>query len=216
MEQRYRQVYGEGFNRARLIALNRNPTCQFCGFHEARQGHHWTWVYPDDGDLSPDHLTALCAHCHEIATAIRKHYKYSSHRDKPVQVLKELEVMLQFCRGGAVLQPIERQVEPVDEEIRRAVLERNPKCQFCGRYRTERAYCWAYGEESCDEGGLDRFTALCEHCDKVAAMMREHYLNGGKPPQNIQGLKRALQSYPRFSQSFEKRKRLKWAARSVQ
>ena len=45
--------------------------CQFCGRNRATEAHHWALAYPKRGSHKPDHLTALCHECHEIATRIR-------------------------------------------------------------------------------------------------------------------------------------------------
>ena len=67
------QTYGPGFRLARAAALARSlGRCQFCGQRAATDGHHWPEEYPADEHLSSDHLTALCAPCHRVATEMRR------------------------------------------------------------------------------------------------------------------------------------------------
>ena len=59
--------------RARQEALLRSGNrCQFCGLRDADEVHHWELHYTPDDQLTASHLTALCAACHSVATAIRR------------------------------------------------------------------------------------------------------------------------------------------------
>ena len=60
------------YKEARAKAIQRSfGACQFCGRKRATEAHHWALAYPKRGTHKPDHLTALCAECHELATRIR-------------------------------------------------------------------------------------------------------------------------------------------------
>lgn len=52
---------------ARDACLERSDgTCQGCGTQKATEGHHWT--YPREDETTADHLTGLCAGCHDLLT----------------------------------------------------------------------------------------------------------------------------------------------------
>ena len=65
-------VYGPGYRRARREAFDRvGNWCQFCGLFPAEEAHHWAWRYPADEEITAADLTALCRHCHWVATLRR-------------------------------------------------------------------------------------------------------------------------------------------------
>ena len=213
-EARHREVYGEGYEGARAVVLNRNPTCQFCGWYRSTQTHHWAQAYPTDDSVTPNDLTALCAHCHDIATAIREYYRYSSHPDKPLLMLRALEAAL---HAGPLSQLMDLDRKQADKAVSEAVLTRNRKCQFCGHYMARYAHSWV-SEGSSPEGdaGLDKFTALCQHCMNTAAAIHGYYCRGDKPLPSITGFEEALRRYPFHLKPFQKRKRSSRIARDIQ
>ena len=209
--------YGDGFQRARAVALNRNPTCQFCGRYAATQAHHWARAYPSDDTVSPEDLTALCSQCHEIATTIRQHYTRSRHHKKTTHALTALQSTLSLHPAKHPLRSTDRVGMQVDEKTKNAVLQRNRRCQFCGCYVATCVHRWVFEESlSWEDNRLDNFTALCEHCNEAAAMIREHYLKEGNPLVNMQELDRVLRLYPRNALPFEERIRQQWIARTIQ
>ena len=67
-----RLTYGPGYWRARQEAFARSGgVCQFCGKRPAREAHHWPLRYPPDSEVTANHLTALCRHCHWLGTFCR-------------------------------------------------------------------------------------------------------------------------------------------------
>ena len=200
------EVYREGYEKARAVALKRNPTCQFCGVHKATQAHHWNqaYAYPLDDSVTPNHLTAVCAPCHQIATAIREYYRHSSRRDKPRVMLTALQAVL---HAGALAELMDLDSEQAGQTVRDAVLTQRRRCQFCGHYTAQYAHRWPTAGSSAEcNTEPDKFTALCGHCMNAAAAMRGHYRKGGKPLPNITGFENALRRYPLHAQPSHRRK----------
>lgn len=72
LEEYGKIVYGRGYLVARHIAMQRNPTCQFCGLAPSEEAHHTALDYPADHEITPGDLTMLCKPCHRDATAKRR------------------------------------------------------------------------------------------------------------------------------------------------
>ena len=66
--------YGDpGYRKARAEALERSGgLCQFCGVSKAEHTHHWKHEYDSAPETTPDHLTALCRECHQLAHWVRR------------------------------------------------------------------------------------------------------------------------------------------------
>ena len=94
------KVYGPKFKIARAAALERSRNiCQFCGCHEAVEGHHWAGTviagpYPSDGEITEHDLTGLCRPCHKIATTLRRFHKRGGDM---WQFLSALERSIEEC-----------------------------------------------------------------------------------------------------------------------
>lgn len=214
MRQEDREVYGEGFERARSVALSRNPTCQFCGLCESTQAHHWNQAYPPDDSVTSNNLTAVCVYCHEIATAMRKHYKKSHHRDKWFHMLQALKVAL---HEGSLLQLMDLTGAQADEAASEAMFTRNKTCQICGCYRAQYAHSWlSEGSSPERNAGFDELTAFCSHCLNAAAAVRGYYVKRGKPLSIRHKLESALRRYPLYDQPLKKRIRSRRIARDIQ
>lgn len=69
---------------ARVQAIARSGgKCQFCGIAEAEEAHHWEYPkYTRESKLKPDHLTALCKPCHQLATFIRRAHTHGHSIDE--------------------------------------------------------------------------------------------------------------------------------------
>ena len=67
-------AYDGNYKKARSSAFLRSGgVCQFCGYENATDAHHWARKYPDGIDCASDDLVALCWPCHQIATTIRRY-----------------------------------------------------------------------------------------------------------------------------------------------